>query len=143
MSMADKTIELTIVTPERAVVDEAVDELQIPGSEGYFGVLPGHAPLFSELKVGEVAYRKGDRWSFLAVAWGFVEVQPNHVRILAETAERAHDIDLDRALRAKQRSEERIARGGEDVDYGRALVALERALIRIQVARKAHHTASA
>jgi F-type H+-transporting ATPase subunit epsilon len=143
MSMADNTIELNIVTPERAVVDEAVDELQIPGSEGYFGVLPGHAPLFSELKVGEVAYRKGDRWSFLAVAWGFVEVQPNHVRILAETAERAHDIDLDRALRAKQRAEERIARGGEDVDYGRALVALERALIRIQVARKTHHTASA
>jgi F-type H+-transporting ATPase subunit epsilon len=141
--MSDNTIELTIVTPERAVVDEAVDELQIPGSEGYFGVLPGHAPLFSELKVGEVAYRRGDRWSFLAVAWGFVEVQPNHVRILAETAERAHDIDLDRALRAKQRAEERIARGGEDVDYGRALVALERALIRIQVARKTHHTASA
>ena len=143
MSMTDNRIELTIVTPERAVVDEAVDELQIPGSEGYFGVLPGHAPLFSELKVGEVAYRKGDRWSFLAVAWGFVEVQPNHVRILAETAERAHEIDLDRAMRAKQRAEERIARGGEDVDYGRALVALERALIRIQVARKAHHTASA
>src|SRR5216117_1338774 len=67
--MTDNRIELTIVTPERAVVDEAVDELQIPGSEGYFGVLPGHAPLFSELKVGEVAYRKGDRWSFLAVAW--------------------------------------------------------------------------
>ena len=143
MSMTDNRIELTIVTPERAVVDEAVDELQIPGSEGYFGVLPGHAPLFSELKVGEVAYRRGDRWSFLAVAWGFVEVQPNHVRVLAETAERAHEIDLDRAMRAKQRAEERIARGGEDVDYRRALVALERAVIRIQVARKTHHTASA
>jgi len=143
MSMTDNRIELTIVTPERAVVDEAVDELQIPGSEGYFGVLPGHAPLFSELKVGEVAYRRGDRWSFLAVAWGFVEVQPNHVRVLAETAERAHEIDLDRAMRAKQRAEERIARGGEDVDYRRALVALERAVIRIQVARKTPHTASA
>src|SRR5437867_6478065 len=143
MSMADKTIELTIVTPERAVVDEAVDELQIPGAAGYFGVLPGHAPLFSELKVGEVSYRKGDLWVYLSVAWGFVEVQSNHVRILAETAERAHEIDLERAMRAKQRAEQRIARGGEDVDYGRALVALERALIRIQVARKAHHTASA
>src|SRR5438093_12100019 len=108
MSMADKTIELTIVTPERAVVDEAVDELQIPGSEGYFGVLPGHAPLFSELKVGEVAYRRGDRWSFLAVAWGFVEVQPNHVRILAETEECAHEIDLDHRLRVKQRHEDRL-----------------------------------
>src|SRR5438034_9124560 len=116
MSMADNTIELTIVTPERAVVDEAVDELQIPGSEGYFGVLPGHAPLFSELKVGEVAYRRGDRWSFLAVAWGFVEVQPNHVRILADTADRAHEIALDRAMRAKQRADERIARAAAAVE---------------------------
>src|SRR5438876_3440857 len=142
MSMADKTIELTIVTPERAVVDEAVDELQIPGAEGYFGVLPGHAPLFSELKVGEVSYRKGDRWTFVAVAWGFVEVLPNQVRILAETAERAQEIDLDRAMRAKQRAEERISRDGDELDYRRALVALERAVIRIQVAQKSHHTAS-
>src|SRR5437762_8165578 len=117
MSMADKAIEPTIVTPGRGVVDEAVDELQIPGSEGYFGVLPGHAPLFSELKVGEVGYRKGDRWFFLAVAWGFVEIQLNYVRILAETAERAHEIDLDRATRAKERAEKRIAKGGDEVDY--------------------------
>src|SRR2546421_12275216 len=143
MSMTDNRIELTIVTPERAVVHEEVDELQIPGSDGYFGVLPGHAPLFSELKVGEVSYRKGDRWTFLAVAWGFVEVLPNQVRILAETAERAQEIDLDRAMRAKQRAEERISRGGDEVDYSRALVALERAVIRIQVAQKAHHTISA
>jgi F-type H+-transporting ATPase subunit epsilon len=136
--MAENTIDLTIVTPERAVVHEEVAELQIPGSEGYFGVLPGHAPLFSELKVGEVAYRKVDRWFFLAVAWGFVEVLPDQVRILAETAERAHEIDVERATRAKQRAEERISRGGEDVDYNRALIALERALIRIQVSQKAH-----
>ncbi len=137
--MADNAIDLTIVTPERAVVHEEVDELQIPGSEGYFGVLPGHAPLFSELRVGEVSYRKGSRWTFLAVAWGFVEVLPNQVRLLAETAERAHEIDVERARRAKQRAEELIARGGEAVDYNRALVALERALIRIQVAQKSHH----
>ena len=136
--MAEGTIDLTIVTPERAVVHEEVDELQVPGSEGYLGILPGHAPLFSELKVGEVSYRKGDRWSFLAVAWGFVEVQSNQVRILAETAERAQEIDLTRATRAKERAEQRIARGGEEVDYRRALVALERALIRIQVSRKLH-----
>ena len=139
--MPDNTIDVTIVTPERAVVHEEVDELEIPGSDGYFGVLPGHAPLFSELKVGEVSYRKGNRWTFLSVAWGFVEVLPNQVRILAETAERAHEIDIDRAMRAKQRAEELIARGGEEVDYNHALVALERALIRIQVAQKAHHTA--
>jgi F-type H+-transporting ATPase subunit epsilon len=136
--MADNAINLIIVTPEREVVREEVEELQIPGSEGYFGVLPGHAPLFSELKVGEVAYRKGTRWTFLSVAWGFVEVQQDQVRILAETAERAHEIDVDRARRAKERAEEMISRGGEDVDYNQALVALERALIRIQVSQKAH-----
>jgi F-type H+-transporting ATPase subunit epsilon len=136
--MAEDNIKVIIVTPEREVVREEVDELEIPGSEGYFGVLPGHAPLFSELKVGEVSYRKGSRWTFLAVAWGFVEVLPDQVRILAETAERAHEIDVDRAMRAKLRAEELISRGGDDVDYGKALVALERALIRIQVSQKAH-----
>jgi len=137
--MAEGKIDLTVVTPERSIVHEQVDELQIPGAAGYFGVLPGHAPLFSELKVGEVAYRQGDRWFFLSVAWGFVEVQSDHVRILAETAERAHEIDVDRATRAKQRAEQRIATGGTDIDYARALVALERALIRIQVSTKARH----
>jgi F-type H+-transporting ATPase subunit epsilon len=131
--MADAPIELTIVTPERSVVREMVDELQIPGSEGYFGVLPGHAPLFSELKVGEVSYRIGSQWTFLAVAWGFAEVLPNQVRILAETAERAAEIDTARAARAKERAEQRIAKGGDDLDYNRAKIALERAVIRLQV----------
>jgi len=85
--MAEGTIDLTIVTPERAVVHEQVDELEIPGADGYFGVLPGHAPLFSELKIGEVGYRQGSQWSYVSVAWGFVEVLPNQVRVLAETAE--------------------------------------------------------
>jgi len=135
--MADNTIELTIVTPERSVVHESVDELMIPGRDGYFGVLPGHAPLFSELKIGEISYRKGTLWVFLAVAWGFVQVLPNQVRVLAETAERSNEIDLDRAQRAKERAEQRLTRGGDDVDYDRARVALERALIRIQVSAKA------
>src|SRR5215468_3749230 len=139
--MAEGIMDLIIVTPEKSVVHEQVDELQIPGAEGYLGILPGHAPLFSELKVGEVGYRKGETWFFLSVAWGFVEVQSDQVRVLAETAERAHEIDLDRAERAKQRAEERISKGGEDVDYGKALVALERALIRIQVSQKAQHMA--
>src|SRR5215831_7371968 len=132
--MAEGKIDLTVVTPERAIVHERVDELQIPGAAGYFGVLPGHAPLFSELKIGEVSYRQGDRWFYISVAWGFVEVQPDQVRILAETAERAQEIDIDRATRAKERAEQRISKGGDAVDYNRALVALERALIRIQVA---------
>lgn len=140
--MATATIDLTLVTPERALVHEQVEELQIPGAEGYLGVLPGHAPLFSELKVGELGYRIGDRWFWLSVAWGFVEVLPGQVRILAETAERATEIDIDRATRAKERAEARIAKGGEDIDYKRALVSLERALIRIQVRRKSHHALS-
>jgi F-type H+-transporting ATPase subunit epsilon len=139
--MAEGTLELVVVTPDRAVVHEHVDELQIPGAEGYLGILPGHAPLFSELKVGEVGYRKGGRWFYLAVAWGFVEVNSNQVRILAETAERAHEIDVPRATRAKERAEERIGRGGGDVDYQRALVSLERAMVRIQVSRKSQHSA--
>ena len=136
--MADSPIELTIVTPERSLVHEHVDELEIPGAAGYFGVLPGHAALFSELKVGEFGYRKGSTWYFLAVAWGFVEIQSNQVRVLAETAERANEIDVDRAIRAKERAEQRISKGGDDLDYERELVALERAVIRIQVSRKAH-----
>ena len=133
-------IQLTIVTPERSLVNEQVDELQIPGAEGYLGVLPGHAPLFTELKVGELSYRKGSNWTSLAVAWGFAEILPDQVRVLAETAERAQEIDLERAKRAKERAEEHLRRGGSDVDYDRARIALQRAMIRIQVAMKSHIT---
>ena len=131
-------INLTIVTPERSLVSEQVDEIEIPGAEGYLGVLPGHAPLFTELKVGELGYRKGNHWTSLSVAWGFAEVLPDHVRVLAETAERASEIDVERAMKAKERAEQRLTRGGEDVDYDRARIALQRALIRIQVAQKRH-----
>ena len=141
--MADRPIELTIVTPERSLVRETVDELEIPGRDGYFGVLPGHAPLFSELKIGEVSYRQGNQWTFLSVAWGFVEVLSNQVRVLAETAERANEIDVDRAKRAKERAEHLLAQRTDDIDYDRALVALERALVRIQVSGKAHQSVSA
>jgi F-type H+-transporting ATPase subunit epsilon len=134
-------IKLSIVTPERSLVSEDVDEVQIPGANGYFGVLPGHAPLFSELKVGELSYRKGSTWTSLVVAWGFVEVINDQVRVLAETAERAHEIDLERATHSKERAEERLKQGGSDVDYERARIALERAIIRIQVARKGQHAA--
>ena len=89
-----------------------------------------------ELKVGELSYRKGNSWTSLAVAWGCAEVLPDQVRVLAETAERAHEIDLERATRAKERAEQRLSRGGDDVDYDRARISLQRALIRIQVARK-------
>lgn len=135
--MPEPLLHLTIVTPERALVDEQVEEIQLPGAEGYLGILPGHAPLFTELKVGELGFRKGSNWTWLSVAWGFSEVQPGQVRVLAETAERANEIDVERAARARERAEKRLTHGGQDVDYNRALVALERAVIRIQVSRKA------
>ena len=132
-------IKLSIVTPERSLVSEDVDEVQIPGASGYFGVLPGHAPLFSELKVGELSYRKGSTWTFLVVAWGFVEVINDQVRVLAETAERANEIDIERATRSRERAEERLKKAEAGVDFDRARIALERAIIRIQVARKNQH----
>jgi F-type H+-transporting ATPase subunit epsilon len=92
--------------------------------------------LFTELKVGELSYRKGNSWTSLSVAWGFAEVLPDQVRVLAETAERSTEIDVERAMKAKERAEQRLSRGGEDVDYDRARIALQRALIRIQVAQK-------
>jgi F-type H+-transporting ATPase subunit epsilon len=136
--MSETLLHLTIVTPERSLVDEKVEEIQLPGAEGYLGILPGHAPLFTELKVGELGYRKGSNWGWLSVAWGFSEVLPGQVRVLAETAERANEIDVERASRARERAEKRLTQGSQDVDYNRALVALERAVIRIQVSRKAH-----
>ena len=138
-------IELVIVTPEKQLLRERVPDVEMPGENGYLGILPGHAPLMTELGIGELSYHQagGKESTNFAIVRGFAEVLPDRVTILAETAERAHEIDIDRAMRAKQRAEERITRGGEDVDYGRALVALERAVIRIQVARKAQHAVNA
>jgi len=130
-------IQVDIVTPERAVLSEAVDELILPGTEGYLGVRPGHAPLLTTLKLGSIMIRKGNDRQYLAVSWGFVEVLPDRVSILAETAERAEEIDVDRAVRAKERAEQRLKSPDPDVDFRRAQLALEKALIRIQVASKA------
>ncbi|MCI0407484.1 MAG: F0F1 ATP synthase subunit epsilon [Acidobacteria bacterium] len=135
--MLPEKIQLDIVTPERAVLSEAVDELILPGTEGYLGVRPGHAPLLTTLKLGSIMIRKGNDRQYLAVSWGFVEVLPEQVSILAETAERAEEIDVDRAVRAKERAEQRLKSPDPDVDFQRAQVALEKALIRIQVASRA------
>jgi len=118
------------------LVSTEVDEVVIPGSEGYFGVLPGHAPLLSTLGVGEVTYRQGREEHFLAVMGGFAEVRGDRVIILAETAELPEEIDRERAERSRQRAEQRLAGrsgGPDDVDYARALAALARALARLQV----------
>jgi len=133
--MADK-LWLEIVTPERRIVNREVDEVTAPGVEGYFGVLPGHTPFITTLKIGEIAYRVDNVTHYLAVCWGFAEVNPDRVTILAETAEPAEEIDVERAERARRRAEERLSQKSGDIDFERARIALERALIRLQVASK-------
>jgi F-type H+-transporting ATPase subunit epsilon len=133
--MAD-TFQLEIVTPEKMVVRDVVEEMQIPGKNGYLGVLPGHAPLITELAVGEISYRKGNETNYLALAWGFAEVLPDRVVILAETAERPEEIDVKRAEESKRRAEERLKSGSTETDFTRAEDALQRAETRLQVAAK-------
>ena len=129
------SIELQILTPDRLVVKEQVDEVEIPGTEGYFGVLPGHTPMLASLAVGEMWYRKGQEKTFLSLAYGFAEVLPDRVTILATLAERAEDIDVTRAEEAKRRAEQRLLQA-KDVDYERARVALVKSLARLQVASR-------
>jgi F-type H+-transporting ATPase subunit epsilon len=130
-------LHLLIVSADRSLVDETVDEVEIPGFDGYFGVLPGHTPLLAVLHVGELWYRQGSEKHYLSIAFGFAEVQPDRVTILAQIAEKADEIDLARAEAAKKRAEERIARPVVDMDAERARIALMKALIRLQVATRA------
>jgi F-type H+-transporting ATPase subunit epsilon len=129
-------IDLQIVTPDKLVVREQVDEVQIPGSEGYFGVLPGHTPLLASLAVGELWYRKGTEKTYVAIAFGFAEVLPDGVTILAQLAERAEEINVERAEAAKRRAEERLTHAASDVDYERARIALTKSLSRLQVSSR-------
>ena len=133
--MAD-TFQLEIVTPEKKVVDTPAEEVQIPGKDGYLGVLPGHAPLITELGVGEISFREDATEQRLAVAWGFAEVLPGKVTILAESAERPSEIDVARSRQAKERAEQRLASGDSTVDVERALDSLQRAESRLDVAGK-------
>lgn len=128
---------LEIVTPDQSLVSEKVDEVQLPGAEGYLGVLPGHAALLSTLHVGELWYRVGQEKRFLAIASGFGEVLPDSVVVLAQIAERGEDIDVARAEAAGKRAEERLAKGTVGIDLERARVALLKSLIRVQVASRA------
>jgi F-type H+-transporting ATPase subunit epsilon len=135
--MAGDSIQLVVVTPMRQLLSESVTEVQLPGADGYLGVLPGHAPLITELGIGELTYRTaGGQTGLLAVIRGFAEVLPDRVSVLAETAERAEEIDINRAKDALKRAQELIAKGGENVDWDRASAALQRALVRIQVVSK-------
>ena len=130
------------MTPDRALVREEVDEVVVPGSQGEFGVLPGHTPLLSTLKVGELWYRQGQEKHYMAIAFGFVEVLPDRVTVLAQVGERAQEIDVQRAERAKQRAEQRLAQAQSqltqiDFDIERARIALMKSLLRLQVASRA------
>jgi F-type H+-transporting ATPase subunit epsilon len=136
--MLPDAIDLVIVTPEKQLLREKVMEVQLPGADGYLGILPGHAPLMTELGIGELSYHDagGKESAHLAIIRGFAEVLPDRVTVLAETAEFAAEIDVARAEAAKARAEQRLASGDPNIDWDRVAVALQRALIRIQVARK-------
>jgi F-type H+-transporting ATPase subunit epsilon len=131
-----ETFKIEIVTPDRQVVEDFAEEAQIPGRNGYLGILPGHAPLITELDAGEITYRNGPRTEHLAVGWGFAEVLPGRVTILAETAERAEEIDPERARKAADRAEGRLSGQDADVDFRLTEAALKRALVRLQVSGK-------
>ena len=133
-------LQLQIVSADRMLVNETVDEVEIPGADGYFGVLPGHTPLLALLQVGQLWYRQGSGETnkhHLAIAFGFAEVQPDRVTILAQIAEKPEDIDVARAEAAKKRAEERMAKPAADIDVARARIAMTKALIRLQVASQA------
>ena len=130
-------LQLHIVSADRSLVNEQVDEVEIPGVDGYFGVLPGHTPLLAVLQVGELWYRQGQEKHYLSIAFGFAEIQPDCVTILAQIAEKADDIDVARAESAKKRAEQRLATPAMTMDFERARIAMLKSLIRLQVASRA------
>ena len=135
--MLPEHLKLEIVTPAREVLRETVDSVELPGSNGYLGILPGHAPLMTELGIGELTYRKGSELRHLTVIEGYAEVLPERVIVLAEVSERAEEIDLLRAQNAEERARKQLEKiGSLEFDWTQASLALERALIRQQVARK-------
>lgn len=140
--MAD-TLQLQIVTPDKRLVDEDVEQVEMPGRDGYLGILPQHAPLLTELGPGELSYIQGGKTSYLAVSWGFAEVLPDKVTVLADAAERPEDIDVHRAQQAKARAEEALRKQDPELDYDATLLALRRAEVRLEVAARAGQTMAA
>jgi F-type H+-transporting ATPase subunit epsilon len=128
------TFQLEIVTPTKLLVKDAAEEAQIPGLSGYLGILSGHAPLLTELAVGVITYKSNGTTHMLSVAWGFAEVLPDKVTILAETAERPQEIDVARAQKAKDKAEQLLKSNDPQIDYTRAEDALHRAETRLSVA---------
>jgi F-type H+-transporting ATPase subunit epsilon len=133
--MADK-LNLEVITPERLVLREQVDEVVVPGLTGELGILPDHTPLISQLKTGVLSYRQGNQNKRMHVSGGFIEVASDNVSILSDVAEKPEEIDVARAQRAKERAERRLASRGEDTDFDRAELKLQRALVRLQVGER-------
>ena len=135
--MLPESLTLEVVTPDRQLVHKRVHEIQLPGRNGYLGILPGHAPLITELGVGELSYRKGKEVFYLTTIHGYAEILPERAIILAEVAERAEEIDVERARTARDRAQQHLAKpAAADLDWDRATLALQRAMIRLQVAAK-------
>ena len=130
------SFQLEIVTPEKMVVRDVAEEIQIPGRSGYLGVLPGHAPLITELGAGEINYRAGGQSHRFCVAWGFAEVLPDRVTVLAETVERADEIDVSRAQQSLERAEESLKSAQTEEDVSLATGKIRAAQARIEVAQK-------
>ncbi len=129
-----ENIHLIIVTPEKQLFNGVVDSITLPSSTGYLGILPGHAPLLAELGIGDISYKIGDTIEFLSCCWGFAEVLPERVTVLAQTAEPASEIDFNRAEQAKTRAEKRLGSHDPSLDYSRAQLALMRAISRLEAA---------
>ncbi len=137
--MAD-TLQLQVVTPDKQLVREDVEQVEMPGRTGYLGILPGHAPLLTELCPGEMSYSRGGKTQYLAVSWGFAEVLPDKVTVLADAAERPEDIDVKRAQEAKARADEALRKQDPELDYDATLLAQRRAEVRLEVAGRAGRT---
>ena len=135
--MLPENLELEIVTPEKHMLAETVDYVELPGKEGYMGVLPGHAPLLSELGMGTLSYRKGSDVQYLLVLGGFVEVLPGRVIVLADASERVAEIDAERARTALEKAKNELAKeGASEEERAAASLALNRAQARIDAANK-------
>jgi F-type H+-transporting ATPase subunit epsilon len=142
--MLPENLELEIVTPERHMLDETVDYVEVPGKEGYMGILPGHAPLLSELGMGTLFYRKGGQSEYFAVLGGFVEVLPGRVIVLADACERAGEINVERAREALEQAKSELSKGGAaDKNTAEITLAMERAQARLEAAPKAGAVATA
>ena len=137
--MAGKIL-LEVVTPEKQLLSQQVDEVIAPGSEGEFGVLPGHCHFLSSLRIGELRYHIGDQANHMAVLWGYAEVTPTKVTIMAEIAEKAEDIDVERAQAAVEKAEQRLKAGGLPSELKEAEITLEKARLRKKIAEHARRT---